>query len=244
MMTRNLGFDRQSASEIGGQTKDGLGSWINPHHLNVQLNQHKNHVSSRPLVLDEFLQPHILPRLEKFFTYEALFEKVYKLFSEESYVTEEEWACAKDRDRFFTYDLFVAVGKEYQLSTNWLTYVRLMSMLKTRAWISFLSSFTKTEIDSYAASQLHSYRWNDCLRTHNDAGQNRRFCGVLFLSSLWKPEYGGALHFVDEDGTETSVDPVCNRMLLFDPHDKIHFIRECAARAGDARRVSLVLWYS
>ena len=91
-------------------------------------------------------------------------------------------------------------------------------------------------------SQGTRYAKGHFLKEHIDADSNegRRFAYVLNLSKNWKPDWGGLLHFNNEDIVIDTLMPKFNSMSIFEVPQK-HFVSSVTGFAGE-HRISLTGW--
>lgn len=81
---------------------------------------------------------------------------------------------------------------------------------------------------------------------HDATGLNRRLNAILYLNKDWKPEWGGEFGLYDEDGSQCikKVEPIFNRLVVFDSHDKsFHGLPEPLSCPEDVNRNSIILYY-
>ena len=123
---------------------------------------------------------------------------------------------------------------------------KFIDFLKSEVMVSFLKSVTGVNIKK--AGEIFSSRYlpNFFLSPHGDKKKGK--IGFVYsLSKNWRPEWGGNLHFMDDDYetvTETIV-PVFNRLVLFDiplrdgiPHYVSHVVSNVKAK-----RLCITGWF-
>ena len=77
---------------------------------------------------------------------------------------------------------------------------------------------------------------------------NGKIAFVLNLSKFWKPQYGGILHFLDEERKNIidSYVPDFNNLILFEvpeDHDRPHFVSHIATNIKHSR-YAITGWYN
>ena len=77
---------------------------------------------------------------------------------------------------------------------------------------------------------------------HNDdhTDEGRRMAYVLSLSENWNPDWGGNLHFVEEDKMVDSFSPTFNTLSIFEVPQQ-HYVSMVTPFAGGPR-LSITGW--
>ena len=81
---------------------------------------------------------------------------------------------------------------------------------------------------------------------HDASGLNRRVNIILYLNPGWENGWGGEFGLYNENGTELikKVDPIFNRLVIFDTHDKsFHGLPEPLNFPDGKNRKSIILYY-
>jgi len=81
---------------------------------------------------------------------------------------------------------------------------------------------------------------------HDASGLNRRVNILLYLNKGWKKKWGGQFGLYNEDGKELvkEVEPIFNRMVIFDTHDKsFHGLPRPITCPDNEMRRSILLYY-
>lgn len=104
----------------------------------------------------------------------------------------------------------------------------LRQTLSSKNFIDKLNQITGLGLTKLTTLFLSKYKAGNFLSPHTDRG-NGKLAFVINLSKYWKPQYGGILHFMNEDRTEIleSVVPSFNTFFIFEiPVDKgiSHFV--------------------
>ena len=92
-------------------------------------------------------------------------------------------------------------------------------------------------------SFISAYESGDFLNIHSD--EKRGIAFILNLSQGWKPEYGGMLNIMQEDGSFKAIFPKFNSLILMKLGDEgtPHFVSEVSKYAPFAR-VAIGGWYN
>ncbi|MDP8908479.1 MAG: 2OG-Fe(II) oxygenase [Chloroflexota bacterium] len=201
---------------------------------------------ARFFVLEDFLVPAIAERLSRFLAREAQFAKEYGLYGiDDRPVSEEEWNAADEQERFFRFSKLFGTRREFQMSDNSLTYLRLRSTFQNNDDLrQFFEAATGIELAASGDFGSHSMGTGDFLKEHDDDNRNRRLALVLYLSPDWKPDYGGSLKIVDRDGNESTVEASYNSLVAFDTRaGTSHYVVPIADAAGTRKRLTIGGWY-
>lgn len=89
--------------------------------------------------------------------------------------------------------------------------------LSSSNFINFLNKITGLNLTTLKTLFLSKYKAGNFLSPHSDHG-NGRLAFVINLTKFWKPQYGGNLHFLNEDRTEIidTYVPGFNNLMLFE----------------------------
>ncbi len=104
----------------------------------------------------------------------------------------------------------------------------LRKILNSFEFISILNEITGLHLSKLNTLFLSRYKSNNFLSPHSDRG-NGRLAFVLSMTKNWKPQYGGILHFMNDERTEIleSIVPSFNSLFLFHVPDNegvSHFV--------------------
>lgn len=221
--------------------------WIQPQHLvPSRIESLKREYQSDPLggvVLDDFFIDSVIVKLQNVIARETLFRGVYKLYSDSrESVPEEIYFNAPKEDRFHHVNIVDKVKPEYSLSHNWLTYIKFLHFYSTLLPI-FFGEITGDRL-LQGDNMIQSNHFANALNKHNDVQPGRRLTSILYLSSDWKPEFGGALHICLKNGAERVIDVKCNRMVFFAPSvESSHYVAIRSELAHNKTRDCYVSWF-
>lgn len=92
----------------------------------------------------------------------------------------------------------------------------LRKSLSSRFFLSMISYFTDLKLTNLNQMFLSKYTSGSFLAPHSDIG-NGRIAFVLNLTTNWKPQYGGILHFLNDKRNKitNSFVPSFNNLLIF-----------------------------
>lgn len=93
----------------------------------------------------------------------------------------------------------------------------LRQILSSNIFINKLNYITGLELTKLTTLFLSKYKPGSFLSPHSDKG-NGKLAFVINLSKFWKPQYGGVLHFLNDDRTEIidSYVPLFNTFIIFE----------------------------
>lgn len=121
---------------------------------------------------------------------------------------------------------------------------QVFEFLNSAEMFSLISAITGLKDLKYAAAQYTSYTSGQFLTRHKDdiAREGRRVAYVIGLSKKWHPDWGGLLHFFEEDGTPRDFwMPSFNTLSLFDVQH-VHSVSYVTPFAKEPR-LSLTGWF-
>lgn len=202
--------------------------------------------SARFVVLERFLVPEVASRLSSFLRDEAQYEKEHGLYSAQDHdVDAATWHAASPGDRFFRFGKLVGTAPEFHFSDNSLTYLTFRTTFQKDEHLRrFFEAITGLELAASDDFGSHSMEAGDFLSSHDDNNRNRRLALVLYLTPDWKPEYGGALHIMDDAGGEWIVEPTYDSLVAFDTKaGTTHSVAPIREAAGQRSRLTIGGWY-
>lgn len=127
-------------------------------------------------------------------------------------------ARAAAGDYQFAYDSYMLVRAAREGWDPGLLVHRLLPFFNSGQCLGFIRALTGDAGLHRMVAQCTRYRPGQFLMPHNDmeAAQGRRYAFVINLSRDWRPDWGGQLQFLDEDGAivETFL-PRWNSLSLF-----------------------------
>ena len=97
----------------------------------------------------------------------------------------------------------------------------LRSTLNSEKFITLINNITNLKITKLNTLFMSKYKNGDFLSPHSDRG-NGRLAFVINLTKNWKPQYGGNLHFMNDERTEiidTFVAGFNNLTLFYVPEE-------------------------
>ncbi len=145
-------------------------------------------------------------------------------------------AIAKDQFQFI-YNSYMMVTAYKEGRNPDLLLHRLLEFLNSPPWLDFMRKLTGISGIKKADAQATRYLPGQFLKLHNDhePEEKRLAAYVLNLSRNWQADWGGLLHFMDEDGNVTdTLLPRFNTLSIFSVPAN-HFVSEVAPFARTPR---------
>jgi hypothetical protein len=231
-----------------------LDQWINKEHLETarQASYAAGFAAaSYPSVtLDNFLVPDKLAALQKIFTTEGKFDEKFFFWgwvnqrpSEEA-VTAEVWHAAPDAHRASVEYIYAGPHPDYRMSPGTITNIKFGELLRSPMFMSFLEEVTGVRPATLTGIMTRIFVGGQYIRPHNDFRPDRDLCGVFYLSTNWDPSYGGCFRHRGTGSDCVPVEPLPNRLLLFDPRADLQHDVEPITKAGAHwQRWAYTLWF-
>ena len=123
----------------------------------------------------------------------------------------------------------------------------LRKILNSPEFINTLNEITGLELTQLTTLFMSKYKSGNFLSPHSDRG-NGRLAFVINLTKFWKPQYGGNLHFMNDDRTEildTFVPEFNNLVVFYVPEgDGVpHFVSHVAPNVKH-NRFAVTGWFT
>jgi Rps23 Pro-64 3,4-dihydroxylase Tpa1-like proline 4-hydroxylase len=142
-------------------------------------------------------------------------------------------AFGKDQ---FSYIFYRAMNNDKKMSIYEFT---LRKVLNAPEFINTLNEITNLKLTKLNTLFMSKYKSGNFLSTHSDKG-NGRLAFVINLTKFWKPQYGGNLHFLNEERNEIidTFVPEFNNLVLFyipDGNGIPHYVSQVAQNVKHSR---------
>ncbi len=203
-----------------------LSHYINDQHLHANALQkfasafHNN--KANVLQIDNFLAATIAERCSHFLSQDACYDNFYGFYSKKKHVTDKsEWLKSPESERFFFYQMLNGLVNA-PLNINAISFLKLRHFLESDAFRQFAEKITNRDLQAVTPVRVHRMQSEHFLKQHDDRVKNREIAFIIYLSPDWLPEYGGNLHIIDHDDLELVLNPVYNRLLMFDVNQHKH----------------------
>jgi hypothetical protein len=195
--------------------------------------------------LKQFLQFPVAERLNKFLGNEAEYRLEYGLYSNgDEAANEQAWLNADEEDRFFRFSKLIGAHAEYNMSSNMLTYLRFRKAFQDPGFRMFFEELSGMHLGWSDDFGSHSMAGGDFLKSHSDDNRNRSLALVIYLSTDWRADFGGALDVVDGQGQRIRIEPEYNSLVVFDvAAGTTHSVEQISFTANSFRRLTIGGWY-
>ena len=147
-------------------------------------------------------------------------------------------------------DTFQFLYEQHVLSLNGEPYAdpnhywaKVTAFLNSEEFLGLARAVTGMEKIAFADAQASCYRAGHFLSSHEDdsPGTNRQVAYVLSLTPTWRPEWGGLLEFIGDDGhIEAGYVPNFNSLRMFRIPTS-HYV-SCVAPYAIGGRYSITGW--
>lgn len=146
----------------------------------------------------------------------------------------------------FVYDRFLMVEAMREGRDPQLVLHAVLAFFNSPPYLAFIRELTGDTTLAMVGAQATRYLPGQFLRVHDDRHDDeaRRYAYVLNLSRRWEVDWGGLLHFVDEDGSHRdALLPRFNSLSLFKVPAK-HFVGVVAPWAQEPRLAITGWWHA
>jgi Rps23 Pro-64 3,4-dihydroxylase Tpa1-like proline 4-hydroxylase len=142
---------------------------------------------------------------------------------------------------FYFYRTFNSIPSQYSIVEH-----QVRNYMGSQEFIDFLNQITNLGLTKLNTLFVSKYTSNCFLSTHSDAG-NGKVAFVLHVTEGWKPQYGGHLHFLDQDRNKIveTFTPQFNSLMMFEVPDGDgipHFVGHVAPNVP-IPRIAITGWY-
>lgn len=121
----------------------------------------------------------------------------------------------------------------------------IRKILNSSEFIELLNKITGLNLTKLTTLFMSKYVSGNFLSPHSDRG-NGRLAFVINLTKYWKPQYGGNLHFLNEERTEIkhTFTPSFNNFIIFEVPEKgiPHYVSHIAPLVKYPR-ISITGWF-
>ncbi len=212
---------------------------------------------NRHLVIDDFLVPHLLPLLRAMIDEEGEFEDNLKLaklsradkpsgqLGPHGKVDADTFLAAPSEDRFICQRRLIGpkAGFEDSAASKAERFVR--TMLASAPMHEWLTAITGLSVAATGGINLKLHGPGHFLKPHSDAREGRQLCAVFYLHETWQRSYDGRFVLQLADGGIERIDPLPNRMILFDvTQQNVHAIEPLGKVPAGWWRSNYSVWFA
>jgi len=203
----------------------------------------------RHIVIDGLFNEAKLDELMKILQ-EAHYWKTQKHTYSALYVNRDQWQSASTDQRFVRRDVWQAETaspaiKSPDLAQDFLSFLRGDEFMSVLSQIFKVSITDMNVADPKINTNYFRLGADDFVKQHADDSPGREVCMLLYLNKEWDTNAGGELVFIGKDKESTSIPPLYNRCVLFDPSSKgsEHRVASLNAKHSDKYRYNVTSWY-
>lgn len=233
---------------FGAEHRTKLAPWIGPQHLSdaaiAATAERYGGTPDRFVVLDDFLAPTRLAAIRRLVLAEGIMEPAHKVYGPGGFVDQATFEKAPEDERFLTERIYRAPKPEHAFSEPALMDLNFRRMLRSEPFHAWLRAVTGSPV---FRTDLINLKWLDrghFLKRHGDNSPGRLACMILYVHEGWRPEYGGRFIMHCRDGRQDIVEPLTNRLILFDPSAGTeHEVEAMAEDMGEWIRINYSVWF-
>lgn len=207
-------------------------------------------------IVDQFLTPPMLAMIRDVVATAGQFEDNLKLYSQARAARQDDaqgirgevdratFEAADSEDHFIHQRRLVGMrpGQEDSSAAKGEAFFR--RMLSGPAMHEWLEMVTGIAVSQTGGINLKLHGPGDLLAEHSDARAGRKLCGVLYAHEDWQPAYGARFSLRLADGQVRLIDPLPNRLILFDvTTQNLHQVTALGEVPEGWMRVNYSVWF-
>lgn len=225
-----------------------LPKWIQPQHLAPSaIAQLRARFTGRPerfIHIDDFLIPDRVSAIRQVLLADGVLEPAYKVFGKPGWTDAADFNNAPDAQRFISEMIYRGPKPGREMAPGVLTDLMFRGELRSDAFRAWLAAVTGRPIRRSGNINLKLLNRSDVLRWHSDKVAGRTLCMVLYLHADWPAGGGGRFLMRRFDGGVDAVEPIGNRLVLFDPQvETEHAVEDMAPVTGGHARMNYSAWF-
>lgn len=226
-----------------------LSKWVQADHLTPEkMGQYKEafeQSESKYLVLDNFLCSKYLKPLRQLALHEGQMETVYKTFDIPNFIPKEEFDKNDQENQFIIEEVYRGPKDNFKMGKPALTDLLLRKFVRSHEFHRFLNLIMNCAINETGSNiHLKALKYGHFLKAHSDRFPNRVACMVIYLHEDWQEEYKGRFIMNGLHGEHEYVDPITNRILMFDPNvGTTHEVEPIADPGKNWTRINYTIWF-
>jgi hypothetical protein len=202
------------------------------------------------ITIDNFLCPEKFANLRQFFATEGNFEEKFYLgawvhgHDSEEAVPAEVWRAAPEDHRASVECIYIGPRPDFRMGLGTITNIKFAELLQSPMFMNFLEAVTGIRCMTLTGFMTRMLVGGQYITPHNDFREDRSLCGVFYVSEDWHPSYGGCFRHRGTGSDSVRVEPLPNRLLLFQPRaDLQHDVEPIGQAGANWRRCAYTLWF-
>lgn len=225
-----------------------LNKWLQPQHLTPEaIGDAARCFAARPeryVVLDNFLALDRLELIRRVLLSDGELETIYRINDVVGSVDRKIFNATPDENRFIYEKIYRGPSPGKEMAPSVLSDLLFRRELGGDAFLSWLAASTGRKVSRAGKINLKWLDRSHFLRWHHDRVESRTVCMVLYLHEHWRPDFAGRFLMRRFDGGVDIVEPLCNRLILFDPQvGAYHAVEPITEAAGDWPRLNYTAWF-
>lgn len=227
-----------------------LAKWIDARHLSsAAVEAYAAEISSSRLgmlVLDNFLVPDKLDLLRRLVSTDGTLEQVNVAYRGRRSLERDAFDALAESQRFYSELIYRGPAPGHEMAPSVLTDLMFRRILNSRAFLDHLGAMMADISADKSMIELRAMSGSDVLNWHDDKGDHRVACLIVYLHERWRPEHGGRfLCRRKGEANLRAVEPLPNRAILFDPRADTEHAVEPLINPGDGwARINYTIWTS
>lgn len=211
---------------------------------------------NRHVVLDEVIEPSILTSLRQVVSEHGQFSANLKLRSSSAHlrtddarqhpwVSTENFALADNADKFISQSRLVGAKPGHEESVAIRAERLMRAVMHSNDFLAWLSAISGASLTRAGGINLKLHGAGHFLRKHSDKRRGRKLCLVHYLHEHWEPSFGGRFILHRENGDFHAIDPVPNRMIIFDvTQENFHEVEPLGQIPEGWFRINYSAWFA
>ncbi len=161
------------------------------------------------------------------------------------YVDNTQWNKASSDQRFVQRDSWQPEVLSSNIAHDFLTFLRSDEFMSVLSRIFDVTITDMNVADPDVNTNYFRLSATDFVEQHADDSPGREVCMLLYLNKEWNNNAGGELVFIGKDNKPTSIAPLYNRCVLFDPSSEgsEHWVKKLNAEHAAQYRYNVTSWY-
>jgi len=204
------------------------------------------------IIIDNLLQPERLGALQRVFATEGRFETRHYAWKPSANPAEKSeievptsvWRAAPASQRASIESVFAGAHPAYRLGDGILSHLKFTELLRSPEFMDFLQAATGIRPATLTGFVTRIMVGGQYIQPHSDFWRIRDLCGVYYASTGWQPGFGGRFRHCGPGPDLVPIDPLPNRLLLFEPRAECKHDVEPIVEAGASwQRWAFSLWF-
>lgn len=200
--------------------------------------------TDRYLFLDNFLHPDKLDHIRQLVLNDGVMQQVYKTYSTKGWAEKQDFESTAEDQRFLFEKIYKGPRSGFKSGTPVRMDKLFRFIMRSQEFHSYLSLISGEKITRTGSINLKCLGRKHFLKRHGDGSPGRVACLILYLHENWCQEYKGRFIMHCGDSSQDIIDPVSNRLVLFDPRAETeHEVEAMSEQMGNWVRINYTVWF-